>query len=443
MKNLNDRYAEIIKTRYEENTISGKAAVEYMQNSTAVYKGVPVACLYMPKVFSTQAVEFLRGASATICTILDKVIQRYFDDADYRSLFPFSKELEELILLESGYPRLLPIARLDIFFNEEDFTFKFCEFNADGSSAMNEDREINLAVQSTDAFLHMQKEYRLTSFELFDSWVKEFMDIYSHYNKKVLSPKIMITDFMEKGTPNEFIEFKKAFKKAGLDADICDIREFGKTAKADAVYRRAVTRDIIENKNEASGFLQAARDNTMCIIGHFRTQIIHNKAIFMILRKHETLEFLTKEEQEYIIRHIPETLPLKSVNQPVSTVSLDDVIKNKDEWIIKPEDFYASKGVYAGIGMDTDAWQSILQESINSSVPYLLQEYHKPYRSVNINFNKNNRPDFEMYNNITGMFVYNGKLTGLYSRAGQQNTISSDAGGLTLASVMASDYNRI
>ena len=423
MKNFNDRYAQIIRERYEENLISGKAAVEYMNNSTAIYKGEPIPCLYMPKLFSQKSFDFLKEAAATICSILDKVITQYLKDPAYRKLFPFTPELEELILLESGYPRLLPIARLDIFFNEEDFSFKFCEFNADGASAMNEDRELNIALRKTDAFIQMQQEYDITSFELFDSWVEEFMKIYSTYKGAVKSPRILITDFMDRATPNEFIEFKKAFQKAGYDADICEIRDF---VRADAVYRRAVTRDIMERKDEVSDFLQAAQDNSCCIIGHFRTQIIHNKAIFMILKRPETSAFLTQAEQEYIQRHIPETYPLNDETYKMA--------KNKDEWIIKPEDFYASRGVYAGIDMTDDAWQNALLHGVNSS--YILQEYHQPYQSININFNNSPRPDFEMFNNITGMFIYNGKLVGLYSRAGQKGTISAAARGLTLASML-------
>ena len=439
MKDLNTRYAEIIRNRYEENVKSGRAAVEHMENSTAIYRGVPIECLYMPKLFSGAAWEHLKRATDTICAILDKVIQRYLDDPEYRKLFPFPKDLEELILLESGYPRLLPISRLDIFLNEDDFSFQFCEFNADGASGMTECLEINAAVQKSDAFLKMQEEYDISPFELFDTWVQEFMEIYGSYDKKVEQPRVIITDFMDKATPNEFIEFKKRFQKPGIDADICEIRELtysdgelktpdGK--KVDAIYRRAVTRDIMENKNKIPAFLQAARERAVCIIGHFRTQVIHNKSIFMILRMPETLSFLTEPEREYILRHIPETMLLRKDD------NLDDVIRNKDNWIIKPEDFYAAKGVFAGIDKDADSWREAVMEALESDVPYLVQRYCMPYKSLNIDFNKCERPEFAMYNNITGMYVYNGKLIGIYSRAGQMGTISSLASGKTLASML-------
>ena len=70
----------------------------------------------------------------------------YAKDEDYRRLFGFEPKLEELILREPTYDSPIPIARIDIFYNEETGDFKFCEFNTDGTSAMNEDRELNIAI---------------------------------------------------------------------------------------------------------------------------------------------------------------------------------------------------------------------------------------------------------------------------------------------------------
>ncbi|MCL2578256.1 MAG: hypothetical protein FWE27_09480 [Defluviitaleaceae bacterium] len=465
MKELNNRYEEIVCERYEENAVSGKAAVNYIEKSTALYKGSPVPCLYMPKLFSEPARAYLSEAVDTMYAILNKVIRRYLDDDGYRKLFPFSRELEELILTEAGYPCLLPIARLDIFLNEDNLSFQFCEFNADGTSAMNEDREINIAVSESDAFLEMRKEYELTSFELFDSWVRVFRDIYAQYERKVSSPRVVIADFMEHATPNEFVIFRDAFRKAGYEADICEIRDLvyrngnsGGSAntcnagvletpdgkKVDAIYRRAVTRDVMACADEAAAFLQAVRDGAVCLIGHFRTQVIHNKAIFMILRKPETLSFLTESEREFILRHIPETFWLSVENirpqgetsgHAVETFDLGDVLTNKDKWIIKPEDGYASNGVFIGVDLDEAEWKKAVTGSMDTG--YLLQRYCPPYRALNIDFNTEDRPDFKMYLNTTGMFVYNGKLQGFYSRAGLKGDVSTRGGAFTMASLLA------
>ena len=439
MKELNEKYSEIIRERFNENIKSGNAAVKYMEASTAVYHGKPVACLYMPKIFSREAFEFLQKAANEICAILDKVIIQYLNDTEYRKFFKFPPELEALILSEAGYTRLLPIARLDIFFNEDDFSFQFCEFNADGASAMNEDREINIAISQSDAFIKMSNAHELQSFELFDSWVREFSEIYASYNKKADSPRIAIIDFMENATSNEFIEFQKAFQRVGYDTEICDIRELkylngflqtpgGK--KIDTVYRRAVTCDIMRHKDDVKPFLQAMRDNSVCVVGHFRTQIIHNKMVFKILRMPETLNFLTQNEREYILRHIPETFQLTN-----EAVQKYNIFKNKNDWIVKPEDQYGSRGVFAGVDMDESDWVKNVTLAIDND--YLLQRYCTPYKSLNLDFNGNLCPEFKMYNNITGLYIYNGKLAGIYSRAGLMGTISSLSQGLTMASLVA------
>ena len=54
---------------------------------------------------------------------------------------------EELILRADPAVSLLPMARIDFFYNEQTGAYKYCEFNTDGTSAMNEDRELNLAQQ--------------------------------------------------------------------------------------------------------------------------------------------------------------------------------------------------------------------------------------------------------------------------------------------------------
>jgi hypothetical protein len=393
--------------------------------------------LYLPKIFSQEAWEFLQKAAADICGILDKVMAHYLSSAEYRQLFPFEKELEELILSEAGYARLLPIARLDIFFNEDDFSFHFCEFNADGASAMNEDREINLAIKNSDAMKEFTKTHPLCGFEFFNSWVREFVQIYSTYNKKRDNPRIVITDIMENATPNEFLQFQSTFQKAGYDCEIFDIRRLVYTGgelqtpdgkRVDAIYRRAVTCDIMEYKADCAAFLQAVRDNAVCTIGHLRTQIIHNKALFEIFHMPQTLEILTEYEREYVLRHIPATFKLTAESLASQRFG------KKDKWIIKPNDLYGSRGVFAGIDMEQADWEAALRGHADTG--YLIQEFIPPYKSENLDFNGNPAPDFQEFNNITGLFVYNGRLQGIYSRAGLMGTISPFTRGLTLASLV-------
>lgn len=428
MKEINLLYKETIEKKFEENLRSSKVSQDYLESSTAKYKGRTIYSLYMPKLFTDEDVAYLKEKSETMYRILVKVMQEYFEKEDYRELFGFDDELKELILKRPPYYCLLPICRLDIFLNEEDRSFKYCEFNADGSSSMNEDRELNIALKLTQAYKDLTEEYEFYSFELFDSWVKTFMDIYNTSPLKVDNPHIAITDFLEKGCSiEEFTEFKKAFERAGYSAEICEIRNFtfdGESLisptgrKVDAIYRRAVTTDIMHNKAQVQPFLNAVKQNKVCLIGDFCTQIIHNKILFYILHMDRTKQFLTAEEAEYIDSHIPKTVKLND-----RYINELNVLSTKDRWIIKPEDSYGAKGVYAGIHFTDGQWASLIDKHKNSD--YIIQEFIMPYPSYNIDFKKKH-PEFKLYSNLTGMYMYGGKLAGFYSRQSKKEIISTE-----------------
>ena len=291
---INKEYQSLIKEDRKTDYLSAQEAFQYIQNSTAKYHGRCVRTLYIPKIFREKDIRIFEKAIADLYGIFDKVMKAYYEDAGYRTLFGFDKELEKLILREKTYTSIIPIARIDIFYNEATGNFKFCEFNTDGSSAMNEDRELNNAIRLTKAFQEFEKKYEVHTFELFDTWVEEFLKIYDEFAKNTGHigagengrPQVAIVDFMENATEQEFKIFKERFEARGIKAELCEIRDLqyingrlytSEGMAADAIYRRAVTSDIMKHYEEVTDFLQAIKENAACLVGEFRTQIAHNK----------------------------------------------------------------------------------------------------------------------------------------------------------------------
>ena len=60
---------------------------------------------------------------------------------------------------------LVPMSRIDLFFNEETGQYKFCEINTDGTSSMLEDKILNEALNLSVAYKKFIKDYNVTSFE--------------------------------------------------------------------------------------------------------------------------------------------------------------------------------------------------------------------------------------------------------------------------------------
>lgn len=436
---LNREYCKNIERNKEIHAKSALEEISYMNQSTAKYHGRCVSTLYVPKLFTKEDISNFRGLIKTLYAIFDKVIERYRGDAGYRKLFGFSVELEELILREARYQSKIPIARIDIFYNEKTKDFKFCEFNTDGSSAMNEDRELNRAIKLTKGYQQLAEKYELETMELFDSWVKTSLRIYQQTKQAAEKPYVAIVDFMESATNNEFEIFAQSYRKYGIECEICEIRElkycngrlYGNAGKPiDMIYRRAVTSDIMKHYDEVADFILAVKEEAVCLMGDFTTQIVHNKILYQILHHPMTKEFLSKEENDYIVSHVPYTALMTADHIPY-----EEIISQKDRFILKPLDSYGSKGVYAGVEYDSQQdWKQIVDTHRNEG--YIVQEFQMPYLTRNIDFSKDADADFIEVSNLTGLFVYDGEFQGIYSRVSRGKMISTQYSEIALPSMI-------
>ena len=418
-------YRNNINENMEENRKGALAMKEALEKSPLNHNGVLEKTLQIPKVIDEQTVEQFQAITEMTIRVFDKVIEEYRKNPEYRGLFPFSKELEELILLPPAYDGNLAICRLDLFYDKDSGDFRFCEINTDGTAAMYRDLEMRKALGFIPAHKAVEEAFELEPFELFDSWVQTFLSLYGTYGKKKENPFVVMADFLENATIKEFEEFERSFKKTGVDCEICDIRTLKYTdgalytaqgKKIDAIYRRAVTADIMAHFEEVKDFVNAVRDDAVFIAGAFVTQIIHNKWIFHVLRHDMTKAILTKEEFDFVEKHIPLTLELTP-----EYISLEEVRSTKDRWIIKPMDAYASKGIYAaGKDYSQEDWDKLTGDLYGTG--YLCQEYCRQYLTDNIDFAWGDG-EWHPYINMPGLYVYNRKFAGVLMRMACEENI--------------------
>lgn len=411
-------YKNHILAHPEENQAGALKAREIMENSPLNRNGVMEKSVHIPKVYDEDAIADFRRIADTAKKIFAKVISEYREHEDFRRLFPFSRELEELILLPAPYEGSLPIARFDLFYQEDSGKFYFCEINTDGTAAMFRDLEMRKALVCNPAHREAEKRFVLEPFELFDSWVQTFMALYDTYPKKKKTPHVAIVDILENGTSADFDEFLIRFENAGISCEICDIRELvyrdhalyspaGK--RIDAVYRRAVTADIMDHYEEVTDFLNAVREDAVFFAGAFATQIIHTKWLFYVLHLDRTKSFLTEEERAFVEEHVPLTVEFSADYIPLERVQQD-----RASYIIKPMDAYASKGVYAaGHEYSQEDWVKVTEDLYGKG--YICQQYCPQYMTENIDYAWGDGK-WHPYMNMPGLYVYNGVFRGFLMR---------------------------
>ncbi len=409
------------KAEYEKDYLALKTRVA---NSKALFRNEVVPYSYKPLFFTRDDVRVFEKLGKTILGIGDKIVKQYLKSEDFRRKFGFPKELEELILIDNGYNINVPICRIDIFYDENDF--KFCELNTDGSSAMLEDNSFAEITMDTLGVKNLENKYKLSYYELIDSWVDESLRIYGTWDgdKKVDKPNVAILDFIESATTMEFMEFKKAYGKKGYNCEIVDPKNvqyrdgflYDGDYRIDLVYRRLVTFEMMERFGEVKELVKAYKAKAFCSIGSFRSQLIHNKLIFKVLHDKDTLKLMSNEEVDFIKAHVPETGEFKG-----SYEIFEKVLKNKDNYIMKPSDMNVARGVFVGRDMDFKEWEENLKSAFDTD--YIYQEFIEAY----------NRP-FLMYdgefqikdlNSVVGIFMYGEKFAGLYTRIGAENVITS------------------
>lgn len=135
-------------------------AARSMQQSNAIVHGEVVPSTFVPRLYGAEARALFVDATDTISSILGKVMDHFVSDERYRALFGFDDRIVELALAPRGYVSHIPIARFDLFLNEETGEWHFCEFNTDGTSGMNEDREIFRSIEGSPSYQVFSERHR-------------------------------------------------------------------------------------------------------------------------------------------------------------------------------------------------------------------------------------------------------------------------------------------
>ena len=430
-----------------------RAAYAYMEGSTAIVHHQVVSSSFVPRLYDERTRAIMRDTVETTHGILVKVIERYLADPDYRAVFDYDPRLVELILLPRGYADVLPFARFDVFLDEDTGELAFCEFNGDGSSGMNENREITHSIEGSATFREFARRHQVEGCDLFDSWVDEFIRIYGGFENRVESPRFAICDYLENGVVDEFYLFATLFEERGIPCEVCDVRDLrfdgrvlrgASGERVDAIWRRCVSNDVLAHWDESQDLVAALRAGAVALIGSFAGHIVHDKQIFQALFDPRTKAFLTPEEVAFVERTVPQTCFLDA-----REIDLGRVRAEKDRWIIKPTDNYGAQDVYAGCFCAQDEWEGLIERFADGAAgePFLVQRYITPHKTRTL------PPDHgiaaladaevpregEMYNNLEGLYCYNGRFQGVFSRLGPYPTISKPMKGITAATIWVKD----
>jgi ribosomal protein S18 acetylase RimI-like enzyme len=431
---------------------SRRKADEYLGTTGALYHGGPISWAMTPKIFTKREAAALADIAETCGRIMDKLTRAFLEDPSFRSRFRLSPEMERLCLTQAGYERLIPIMRADIFLNEETGDFQFCEINTDGSAGMSDAVEVTNAIRMTETYRAFERRHpSISTFDVERTACDAILACYATWDKAGREghprerPCVVFVDYGESASTDEVESLCRRYAEQGIAARFADIRDLriedvdgherlcDGVGPIDCVWRRAVTGEILDKPCDgATALIEAGRRDLCCIVGSFRTWPVATKTVFAVLWEDGIEKVLDAEELAFVRTHVPETIVLA----PDSDLA---PYADKDAWILKPSGGYNSMGVLSGLEATSEQWADALAATAEGGG--VIQRYATQYATPMVIGGRlpdgagytdmaareadriAHALDFSPANNMEGLYLFNGRFSGIYTRCGYQATI--------------------
>jgi glutathionylspermidine synthase len=439
MANLNLSYLIELSQDGSNATAQYQNLIQFLVDERCTFKGEPMPTLLKPNFISPKQSRQLQYTVEKISNALNKFIGLYLENEQVRQMMKFKAEENELFFIEPGYCIPLVIARLDAFMN--DYEVKFLEFNCDspaGTSYSDVLEDGFKEILKSYPFLdHWKIEYinRQERFlQALKTCYKEFRNSHPDFPAR---PTIAIVDWEDVSTASEFELLKEFFEAKGYSTIVTSPQKFqidGSNMVIDnqpvhLIYRRVITRELIEKLDEVQDFVQGVKKGLACMCNPFRSYIVGNKKVLALLTDHCFQDIYDREELEVIRRAIPWTKIMADmkVSYDGYTVNLHNFISdNKDKLVLKPASSYGGKDVFLGRETDQQTWDKVIDENIESE-DWVVQQYVNIPQEIFPEIKENVTMKLKKVN--INPFAFMGKYGGTISRVSDKSIINVSAGG--------------
>ncbi len=436
LERFDAKLLEYIMEEPEEYANSRRQYFDRLAQKGFTYHGEKIPTIFHPYVLDQKNYQAVKRHSEIMAELLFKVHELFFAHEEIRNVFDFHPALLEWMEVKPGYDAPVPISRYDAYYDPAKNTMIFNEFNADGTSGMNEANTMEEEFLATPLGEALAQEFQLYNCELRKTVLEVLLKNYHQAGGTKTFPNIAIVDWRESSSPEEFAALYQSFTEKGFPVVIADPRDLTYEDgvlrcgdfSIDLVYRRIVTVELVKRRDEAQALLQAYKDNSVVTVGSVQTEIIHNKKIFCLLSDPAYAHYFYPGERKFLEEHIPWTRELTSKDSSF----IGRMLKYKDSLMLKPHDGYASRGHIVGQDCTQSEWEENIKRLVDTN--YLVQEIiPAPEKTF---YTDTGSPGKPLKVNLA-TYVFNGCLAGFYTRVSPNVVISTLWGGAEVPTLVS------
>jgi hypothetical protein len=169
----------------------------------------------------------------------------------------------------------------------------------------------------------------------------------------------------------------------GIPAIICapDELEYGGGVlrrgdfRIDLVYKRVIYNEFLSRYDETHPLLRAYANRDICLINPIRCKLMHKKASFAMLTDEAYDSWFSGEERSVIHDSIPWTRMARdsrTLYRGANVDLIEHVGRNREDFIIKPNDDYGGRGITLGKSASQPEWEAAIEDALRGD--YVVQE---------------------------------------------------------------------
>jgi uncharacterized circularly permuted ATP-grasp superfamily protein len=366
----------------EDGDVAAESAAALTEGQRArrlVFGDRPLCVALRPNLISRPQYDAITAASQTLYAAFGKLERALLGDDDLRRELDLDPQEADLALADPGFRASSPSARLDGFVGD-DGVIRFVEYNAESPAGMAYNDELSAVFATLPVMKAFRKRHKLGAFPV---RAKQLGVLRRARRPRGELKTIAIVDWPGLPTLTEFEMFARYFEEQGLRAIICAPQDLSYARRAlrangtrvDVVYRRVLTSELLAKPEVARPLVQAYLDGAVTVVNSFRAKLLHKKMSLALLSDERYAKLYTPEQRKAIDTHIPWTRKMREGHTTYRgrTVDLVDLVtRQRDRFVLKPNDEYGGKGVVLGWTVEQHEWEQTILAGLTAS--YVVQE---------------------------------------------------------------------
>jgi hypothetical protein len=244
-------------------------------------------------------------------------------------------------------------------------SLQFAEYNAESPAGPAYSQRLCEVFERGAAMAQFRRERDVRFYNSIDRLLDALLATYRDWGGAASPPATAIVDWREVPTWTEFELLRDAFVAAGVPAAIYDPRDltfngsglYAGGRRIDLVYRRVLINDILARPDECRALVEAYRAGAVCVANNLRCKIAHKKAFFAVLTDERHHALFARGDLEAVRAHVPWT---RVVDERVA----EQVRRERDRFVLKPNDEYGGTGVTLGWEAGQHEWDAALERAV-------------------------------------------------------------------------------